>query len=159
MRDSLGATHMQPRRTWVMTGIAISLALVACGSSSADHPDIPAPGAFERTLQHDLDTYFAAGESVPIHVTYELLQDQPTITRIAYPKYYLWVTVRSQQSVLRVGAARVAAINKTFEITSFVSAEYLIEHPEYTATVFPAALVGEIQNRGRNALPVPKRGA
>jgi len=150
---------MQSFTSRLRTSIAISVIAFACGSPKAEHPDIPASGAFERTLQHDLDTYFAAGESVSIHVAYELLRDQPTITGIAYPKYYLWVTVRSDQRVLRVGAARVAAINKSFEVTNFVPAEYLVQHPGYAASIFPAALVSAIESRARNAPASPKRGA
>jgi hypothetical protein len=144
-------------RILAVTSAAVTL--LVCHPHGAEHPDIPPPGAFERTLQHDLDTYFGAAESVPIRVTYELLREQPTITGIAYPKYYLWVTVRSEQRVVRVGAARVAAINKKFEVTNFIAAQYLIDHPGYAASIFPAPLVSDIESRARGARPTAQRGA
>jgi hypothetical protein len=91
-------------------------------------------------------------------VTFELLRDQPTIAGIAYPKYYVWVEVRSAEGLLRVGAARVAAINRSFEVTNFVPAETINLDAGSVSSVFPAALVSDITKRAHNAPLTPKRG-
>ena len=146
-------------RSWVVALIIFEVLLSACASPPAEHPDIPTASVFDQTLQRHLTAYFARAESVPIQISYELLRNGPTITGIAYPKYYVWVTVQSGQQVLRVGAARVQAINKSFEVTNFVPAEYLVEHPGYAASIFPAALVTDIERRAQNAPHTPKRAA
>ncbi len=137
----------------------ILLAGLTCTRSQEQNPDIPPAAAFEQTLRHDLETYFAKAESVPINVTYELLRKQATITGIAYPKFYVWVEVRSGQHLLRVGAARLAAISGSFEVTNFLPADAINRDSTIAGTIFPSALVSEIAGRARNAPHVAKRGA
>ncbi len=137
---------------------ALSVAALACRRPANEQPDTPDAAVFNQTLQRDLESYFSKAESVPVKVTFELLRDQPTITGIAYPKYYLWVEVRSTERLLRVGAARVAAINRSFEVTNFLPAESINLDPGSVGSVFPAALVSDITKRAHSAPPTPKRG-
>jgi hypothetical protein len=114
---------------------------------------------FDSVLANDLQAYFAAGDPAPVTVRYQLLRNGPTITGIAYPKYYVWVEVRSGQQLVREGAARVAAIQKSFQVTTFWPAQYISAHPDSVGTVFPAALRADILERARNAPATPMRGA
>ncbi len=140
-------------------GLAVlSVTALACGRPANQHPDIPDAAVFNQTLQRDLESYFGRAESAPVKVTFELLRDQPTITGIAYPKYYLWVEVRSTEGLLRVGAARVAAIKRSFEVTNFVPAETINLDAGTVSSVFPAALVSDIAKRAHSAPLTPKRG-
>ena len=137
---------------------ALSVAALACGRPANEQPDIPDAAVFNQALQRDLESYFSKAESVSVKVTFELLRDQPTITGIAYAKYYVWVEVRSTEGLLRVGAARVAAINRSFEVTNFVPAETINLDAGSVSSVFPAALVSDITKRAHSAPPTPKRG-
>jgi len=122
-RNLLDATPTDRTDSLLLALAALSVAVLACGRPANEHRDIPDAAVFNETLQRDLDSYFGKAESAPVKVTFELLRDQPTITGIAYPKYYVWVEVRSNEGLRRVGAARVAAINGSFEVTNFVAAE------------------------------------
>jgi hypothetical protein len=138
---------------------SILVAPLACDRPADQHPDIPPAPVFRQVLARDLETYFARAESTPIHVTYELLREQPTITGIAYPKYYVWVQIRSGERLLRVGAVRLAAVNDTFEVTNFLPAAAINSDTSIVGSVFPAPLAADIIRRARAAPPVPKRGA
>jgi len=138
---------------------AILVPIFGCGRQASHNPDIPAAAVFRQTLQRDLDTYFAGGEPTPIHVTYELLRDGPTITGVAYPKYYAWVQIRAGEELRRVGVVRLAAVNDTFEVTHFLPATAISSDTSIVGAVFPAPLVSNIVKRARAAPPTPKRGA
>jgi hypothetical protein len=137
----------------------VAAVLVVRCAVGQEHPDIPSAAAFDSVLNHDLRAYFGPADASPVTISHELLRRGPTITGIAYPKYYLWLEVRSRGQLVRVGAARVAAIDKRFQITQFIPAQYITEHPDSVRGVFPAALVEGILMRARNAPAVPKRGA
>jgi hypothetical protein len=118
--------------------------------------NVPPPAAFDRLLQRDLQTYFARrGIRKPI-VRYALLRDAPTQSGIAYPKYYLWVSVWSRGRPAASGAARVEAIErKRFEITHFVARTEILSDPEAISSVFPAPLIGPIRERAAEAFSRP----
>ena len=136
----------------------LRIATTALPLACAANPDIPSAAVFDSVLGHDLKASFAKGDRAPVTVTYQLLRNGPTITGVAYPKYYVWVEVRSGQQLVRVGAARLAAINKSFELTNFLPAESINLNPISVDSVFPAPLVSDIRRRARDAPPTPKRG-
>ena len=86
---------MNPARLVALTMVLMTKTGLAEGQARGEHPDIPPAGVFDSVLKHDLTAYFALRDSGPISVSYQLLRDGPTITGIAYPKYYVWVVVRS----------------------------------------------------------------
>lgn len=111
--------------------------------------NVPAQGSFDVFLKRDLLAYFRGTETTPTtSLEYELLRDAPTQSGVSYPKYYLWVRVRSGSSVLKEGAARVAAIErKRFEVTNFMSRSSIQSSPSEVGAVFPAALVPSVLSR------------
>ena len=143
---------MNPARLVALTMVLMTKTGLAEGQARGEHPDIPPAAVFDSVLKHDLTAYFALRDSGPISVSYQLLRDGPTITGIAYPKYYVWVLVRSGKRLVRVGAARVAAINRSFEVTNFVEAQEIVRDPAFVRSVFPAPLLEEIGRRARGVL-------
>ena len=83
----------------------------------------------------------------PIRVRYSLLRNEPTVTGIAYPKYYLWACVFSGDSLERAGAIRVAAIHGAFELTHFIPHESIRADSAEVGSVFPRPLVAAILER------------
>ncbi len=143
---------MNPARLVALTMVLMTKTGLAEGQARGEHRDIPPAAVFDSVLKHDLTAYFALRDSGPISVSYQLLRDGPTITGIAYPKYYVWVVVRSGKRLVRVGAARVAAINRSFEVTNFVEAQGIVRDPASVRSVFPAPLLEEIGRRARGVL-------
>ncbi len=106
--------------------------------------NVPNKLNFEAYLSRDLNNYFASNEKT-IEVNYELLRDEPTQSGVAYPKYYLWAVVRSDNQVIIQGAARVAAVEKThFKIYEFLSKSEIRKNPKNAAKVFPRLLLSKI---------------
>ena len=136
------------RQAIFFTIMVLAMPFSASSQDSWPDPNIPSADHFEAYLQRDLDSYFTAHEGVTVSVSYEPLRNGPTITGIAYPKYYLWVSVQSGGKAIDSGAVRVAAVAGTgFEITDFLSRETILSDPESVGSIFPAALVPAIQDR------------
>ena len=83
------------------------------GGISRSHVDanVPASKDFDVYLQRDLSAYFAQRYGAGTSVTFELLREAPTHSGTAYPKFYLWISGKSESTTFD-GAARVAAMNK-----------------------------------------------
>ena len=110
--------------------------------------NVPDKGAFATLLERDLKTYFAGSGVKNPSVSFELLRQGPTQSGIAYPKFYLWVEVKTGGNTVLSGAVRVAAIEKTrFEVTDFLRRQDILSDPERVAEIFPAALVEVIRAR------------
>jgi hypothetical protein len=136
-----------------------ALCLNACGPSfgqqdvseiarSHVEANVPAAGDFDRFLRRDLTAYFRHLTTVPVKVEYKLLRKGPTQSGVAYPKFYAWVTVLSNEKPIEEGAIRVAAIEKVwFEVTDFLSKADITDNPTSLERVFPAALVPSILER------------
>jgi hypothetical protein len=108
--------------------------------------NVPPPGQFAKLLQRDLEAYFNAPKRRGIRVEHELLRDGPTQSGVSYPKFYLWVRVLEGESVVRQGAARVAAMDrKQFEVTSFASEASIRADPRALYSVFPAPVCERIK--------------
>ena len=82
-------------------------------------------------------------------VEYAYLRRGPTVTGIAYPKYYLWIVARdsSRRAVTAEGAARVAAVDSVIEVTHFFPKQYIGREPVSVDSVFPPAVIAEIRKR------------
>ncbi len=139
-----------------MLGPIVLLASLAGGSSAEDavremqrshiEANVPPPADFHRLLRRDLKRYFRVTSSAP-SVTYEMLRDEPTQSGLAYPKFYLWITV-VDGSTTTEGAVRVSAIDRErFEVTTFVSAADARTNPDTLATIFPAPVCARIQTK------------
>jgi hypothetical protein len=95
----------------------------------------------------DLKCYFISQGFPDAVVTYDFLRVGPTQSDVSYPKYYLWVQVRSKRGDVS-GAVRVEAIDKMrFEVTNFISKAEILKDPDVVGTVFPALLIEPIDRR------------
>ena len=130
------------------TLIVTFLVGAAVGLGFGEEPeDIPDARSFRSFLIRDLTKYFAPQYGDGITLEYQLFRDGPTITGVAYPKYYLWVTVMEAGKTRVEGAARVAAIQKHFEVTDFIFREVIQKQPELLDRAFPKALISTIRDK------------
>lgn len=129
--------------------LAISSTVRAQSALQTSHIEANVPEArqFNAFLRRDLLAYFKAnGKESATKVELKLLRDAPTQSGVAYPKYYAWVEVFSDDCSLQKGAVRTAAINKVrFEVADFVTIEQLRADDGTVEQVFPAALVPGIK--------------
>jgi hypothetical protein len=96
-------------------------------------------------LERGLIGYFKSnGFPSTSSVSATFLRDGPTVTGIAWPKYYLWVTARGDTKTLAEGAVRVADEDGTFKVTDFVPKARAATQPEAVSSVFPVPLVPKI---------------
>ena len=110
--------------------------------------NVPPKEDFNRLLQRDLTAYFRTGEGQEYDVRYEMLRDGPTQSGIAYPKFYVWVRVSDQDTVVREGAAQLAAIGRErFEVTQFIERAEIERDRTQLRMVFPAAVISTIESK------------
>ena len=102
----------QPASYLVLIASATCVACYPPIEQSHIDANVPEDSEFNRLLERDLTTQFVSRLSAkgPVRVQSTLLREGPTQTGIAYPKFYLWVTVHDDGRVLFEGAVRVAAI-------------------------------------------------
>ncbi|UTM21763.1 hypothetical protein [Dyadobacter chenhuakuii] len=113
--------------------------------------NIPDQLQFDSLLKRDLEKYFST-KSKQVVVKWEFLREGPTQSGVAYPKYYLWTKIYTDDKMLKEGAVRVAAIEKArFDITDFVSIKEINNHRKDIYMIFPGAVCEKInlliQNR------------
>jgi hypothetical protein len=131
--------------TYMVTSMVVSVSL------SHVEANVPTEADFDRIMKRDLTAWFTAKDSTVTEVSYELLRKAPTQAGIAPPKYYAWVTIRDPNEV-KQGVVRVMALDRVrFEVTSGISSEDILAHPERVKEVYPAGLTGEIERRARAA--------
>lgn len=110
--------------------------------------NVPEDAEFNKLLQRDLDGYFIKKYSKSVNVSWEFLREGPTQTGIAYPKYYVWVTVLDRGKELAQGAVRLAAIEKKrFEVTHFVDVGDMKGGKTDIHSIFPAPVCETIAKR------------
>jgi len=110
--------------------------------------NVPEAKDFRSFLIRDLTTHLKPKLGEGITVDYELLRDGPTQTGLAYPKFYVWVTVTKPDKSVVDGAARLAAIDgKKFQVTTFVSRSEILAQPQALASVFPQLLLDKIRTK------------
>lgn len=103
---------------------------------------------FEKFVGRDLAKYFSNKSAKKIEIKFDLLRRGPTQSGVAYPKFYLWVVLKSNNKKLDEGAVRIAAIEKKrIEVTDFVSKSKIIKNPKAIEAIFPRALCDGIRNR------------
>jgi hypothetical protein len=114
------------------------------------HIDANTPDAadFEVLLRRDLTAYFGKARKKSVAIEYEPLRNGPTQSGVAYPKFYVWVTIAGGKTPTDRGAATVAAIEKKrFEVVEFVSEEAARSDPKALYTIFPAPVCDKINAR------------
>jgi hypothetical protein len=131
-------------RTLIVISLLVAAVAAGFGEESEDIPDA---ASFRPFLIRDLTKYFAQQYGDGIGVDYQLFRDGPTITGVAYPKYYMWVTVSDAGKTRVEGAARVAAIQKHFEVTDFIFREVIQKRPELLERAFPKGLISTIRDK------------
>jgi hypothetical protein len=105
--------------------------------------NVPDQFQFDSLLKRDLEKYFS--KSKPVVVKWEFLRDVPTQSGVAYPKYYLWAKIYTDDKLSKEGAVRVAAIERTrFDITDFVSVKQIKNRSQDIYTIFPMAVCEKI---------------
>src|SRR5688572_3012456 len=110
--------------------------------------NVPEPKNFRAFLVRDLTTHLKRRFGDRITVDYEMLREGPTQSGVAYPKFYLWVTVTKEDQTKVEGAARVAAIEKKeFGVTSFSTRDEIAANPTSIEGVFPQVLLAKIRDR------------
>jgi hypothetical protein len=126
------------------TAIASSCAPKAASTSNAD----AVPARLDSLIRRDLLSYFANDGRGVTRVEYQLLRLDPTVTGIAYPKYYVWVTATDSLGLtLREGAVRLALVDSLVEITHFLPRAYMNRVPASIDSVFPTAVALEVRKR------------
>lgn len=132
-----------------------SVAELQSGHIQANVPNEP---DFTRLLQRDLNAYFAArGLHSPV-TKFEMLRREATQSGVAYPKFYLWVRVRSSNRRVASGAVRVAAVQRhRFEVSDFLSTAEIIAQPGRVGSIFPALLAPGIIERATSEAPHVRR--
>ena len=99
-------------------------------------------------LKRDLEKYFRQSPGQHVTVKYEFLRNGPTQSGVAYPKYYLWVTVSKKNKTIKSGAVRVAAIEKKyFDVTDFMPVEEIKRDTEAIYSVFPRPVGDRIKEK------------
>ena len=127
----------------VASGLLLAAMLTACSSPRQSRTQNP----IDAVITRDLNRYFSKRQGVPVIVGFSYLRKAPTITGIAYPKYYLWVTARdsARGTVLVEGATRIAQIDSAVEVTHFLPREDIAKSPTSLDAVFPTAVIPEIK--------------
>ena len=99
-------------------------------------------------MKRDLTAYFRETTGREVSIEYDLLREAPTQSGLAYPKFYLWVRILNDESMLERGAVRVLAIARNnFEVTDYLSEKAINEQPKLIYDVFPALICEEIEER------------
>lgn len=113
--------------------------------------NVPPPEKFDAILKRDLGAYFEESTGRPVTVEYEFLREGPTQSGLAYPKFYLWVKVYSDGTVIEEGAVRIAAMEKKqIVITDYLRKEEILSNPERTCRIFPKPVCEKILERVQN---------
>ena len=150
---------MTLRQRLRLLSVSTFLNALACARNQAPPSDIPRQATFDQELSWAILVYFTTNQSSTVGISYELLRKEPTITGLAYPKYYVWVEVRSDWKLVQAGAARLAAFRGSLAVTDFLSAEAIRSDTTTVAAIFPMALIHGITRRARRVHLTPKRGA
>jgi hypothetical protein len=115
-----------------------------------DNKSAPPAIIFQRILSRDLLAYFAATGTAATRVDYSLIRDPTGLSGSARPQYYAWVKAYSGEQIVREGAVRFAAVDRSrFEITHFVERNSIIRDPEWISAVFPSPVLTAILARAR----------
>lgn len=127
--------------------IALFAAIIACRADEQP-PGFTTSGdpRVDSIIGRDLTAYFSQRGGSRAQVSYEYLRSGPTITGIAYPKYYVWVRSTPTAGGAHVeGPARVALIDSVAEVTHFFAHDSGSVAPAQLDSVFPSPVVAIIR--------------
>ncbi len=132
------------------------LIVVQLTTACSQEPDVPSSENFRQLLIRDLHGYIKSKLKQDLQVEYELFRNGPTITGIAFPKYYAWVSLFRDRKLVEQGAVRLAAIRRThFEVTDFLSQKQILTDPSSVSKIFPIALRDAIVARAQSPHAIP----
>ena len=148
-------------KTWKILGVAVAVVVALTGLTVAvglyqlqsfmsaireSHiaGNMPSPEEFDGVLRRHLVRYFWAWPNEGKTLEYVLLRDGPTQSGIGYPKFYVWVRVRSQGAIEQEGAARLAAESGGFSVTHFVPRNAIVADPQGIYQLFPEPVCDRI---------------
>lgn len=143
-------------------GIAVFLLIVFAFSSRLVPPssatDLKQQGLADpvvsNALQESLNEYFSDRVRKGGKVQWEALRDEPTITGLSFPTFYVWVSVERDETIILEGAVRAILLgNKKFEVTDFLDRPAIQADPAKVARKFPAALIDGILARSGRTEP------
>jgi hypothetical protein len=110
--------------------------------------NVPAKPKFDKYLRRDLTAFFTRSSGKKVAVDYEFLRDGPTQTGISFPKYYLWVRVRTGKKLIDEGAVRLAAIDQQrFEVTHYLPKAEMKKDPAQIDGLFPLPVGDRIRQK------------
>jgi hypothetical protein len=85
-------------------------------------------------------------------VKFELLRKEPTQFGVSYPKFYAWVWIMKNKSILNQGAVRLAAVDKKyFDVTDFISSDSILKSSFNIEEVFPSLLCDKIRQFAKSS--------
>lgn len=109
---------------------------------------VPDEAEFPIILKRDLEAHFSTLKEKIVTVEYELLRDIPTQSGAGYPKYYAWVKIYENESLLEEGVVRLSAIDKlNFKVTHYFSKSTIAQEPAKAFKIFPRVLEQKIRER------------
>jgi hypothetical protein len=121
------------------------------GDSIADshvQANVPDEKDFDAFLKRDLEFYFKDLKKKDVVVEYQLLRDGPTQSGTAYPKFYVWVTVKEDGTLLEDGAVRVAAMEKKrFGVYDYLTRADIDRNLDKAYKTFPRPVVDKIKEK------------
>ncbi len=108
-----------------------------------------ADDSFSRALAAQVSAYLSETAGQKLAAEYEMLRDAPTVTGVAFPKFYIWVRARgSDDSIVSEGAMRIAeTAENTFQVTDFVNKESISKEPQKLERIFPKLLLPKIYKK------------
>jgi hypothetical protein len=110
--------------------------------------NVPDEKDFDAFLKRDLESYFKNLKKKDVVVEYQLLRDGPTQSGTAFPKFYVWVTVKEDGTLLEDGAVRVAAMEKKrFGVYDYVTRADIDRDLDKAYETFPRAVVDKIKEK------------
>src|SRR6266496_5749070 len=119
------------------------------GDSIADshvRANVPDEKDFDAFLKRDLESYFKGLKKKDLVVEYQLLRDGPTQSGTAFPKFYVWVTVKENDTLLEDGAVRVAAMEKKrFGVYDYLTRADIERDLENVYQTFPRPVADKIK--------------
>ena len=130
---------------------ANNAACQSIGDSIADshvRANVPEEKDFVTFLKRDLESYFNELKNKNVVVEYYLLRDGPTQSGTAFPKFYVWVMLEENGTILEDGAVRVAAIDKKrFEVLDYLSRPEINQDIDKVYQVFPRPVADKIKEK------------
>ena len=110
--------------------------------------NVPEEKDFNVFLERDLTEYFKEQQKKSVVVEYELLRKGPTQSGTAFPKFYAWVTVKSDGITIEEGAVRVVAMEKKrFGVYDYLSRSEIERDVAKLYQVFPAPVADKIKEK------------